>query len=417
MIGAKHPGGTRVREAGLRQVVRSLVRGLWLLGMMLMGQGALAQAQLEPAASRIRDRGEALEVTLQLSAAVPWRIFTLDAPMRVVFDFGQASLPTNADRRLRQSDRVTALQMGPVQPGWSRLVLELNAPMALESAGMTTAGGKGRLVARFAPTSAAAFARGTGAGPDPDWARRRPFQSLGAPEKGGPLRILLDPGHGGIDPGAERDGVVESHLMLIFAQEVRAELVKAGYQVRLTRQDDTFVPLETRVAMAHDLGADLFISLHADALAEGRAWGTTVHTLSRSATDEASRKLAERHDRADLLSGVDLSDSDDVVADVLMDLARMETQPRSEALADAIVAQLRQAGLPLNTRPRRAAGYSVLKAPDIPSVLVETGFLSSPRDRRNLVNPVFRARLAQSLAGAVQAWQSQDAALAGLRRR
>ena len=157
-----------------------------------------------------------------------------------------------------------------------------------------------------------------------------------------------------------------------------------GFEVVLTRDADEFVSLERRVALAHRAGADVFLSLHADALSGARARGASVYTLSDSASDAASAALAERHNRADILAGVDLSGKDDVVADVLMDLARMETQPRADHLARCCSIHF----APRTCRSCRGRsgmpGFSVLKAPDIPSVLIELGFLSSPRDLKNL---------------------------------
>jgi N-acetylmuramoyl-L-alanine amidase len=229
--------------------------------------------------------------------------------------------------------------------------------------------------------------------------------------------VVLDPGHGGVDPGAERDGVREADLMLTFARELKEVLRRAGMQVVMTRDADVFVPLETRITVARAAQADLLLSLHADALAEGRATGATVYTLSETASDTASAKLAERHDRADLLAGVDLTRHDDVIADVLMDLARLESTPRSDHLADAVVEGLRQSVGGLHKRPRLSAGFSVLKSPDIPSVLVELGFLSSDRDRARLTDPDWRRRAAEGIRDALQAWAVEDAAEAALLRR
>ena len=233
-----------------------------------------------------------------------------------------------------------------------------------------------------------------------------------------PLVVVLDPGHGGVDPGAERGGTNEKELMLRFARELREALIRAGgFDVALTRNEDMFVSLDRRVAIAHDLGADVFISLHADALTNGRAHGATVYTLSDTASDEASAALAERHDRTQILAGIDLSEQDDVVADVLIDLARTETQPRSDQLAKAIRAGIYEQNLELNSRPLRSAGFSVLKSPDIPSVLVEIGFMSSERDLANIRNPDWRAKMAAAIRDALKAWQIADAASAELVRQ
>ena len=220
---------------------------------------------------------------------------------------------------------------------------------------------------------------------------------------------MLDPGHGGIDPGAEAGGTDEKTLMLTFARELRELLLRAGgYQVVLTRVDDHFVSLERRIALAHRAGADVFISLHADILSEGRAHGAAVYTLSDDASDVASNKLAERHDRGDLISGVDLSGADDQVADVLLDIARQETRPRTDALAQALADGMAQQGGPMNNRPIRTASFSVLKAADIPSVLVELGFLSSPRDLKNIQNPEWRNGMALGILNGLEKWRQED---------
>jgi N-acetylmuramoyl-L-alanine amidase len=232
------------------------------------------------------------------------------------------------------------------------------------------------------------------------------------------LRVVLDPGHGGIDPGAQHEGHDEADLMLTFARELQEILVLSGrYEVTLTRTEDVFVPLQTRVSLARAAQADVFLSLHADALSKGRATGTTVYTLSETASDEASAQLAERHDRDDLLAGVDLADQDDVIAGVLMDLARRETGPRAERLADRLVEAIEAATGNLYKKPRMAAGFSVLKAPDIPSVLIEVGFMSNPRDLASLTDPDWRARAARGILDALDAWTIEDAAEARLIRQ
>ena len=234
----------------------------------------------------------------------------------------------------------------------------------------------------------------------------------------GPLRLVLDPGHGGIDPGAEKGGVVEKDLMLSFARELKEALIRAGgFEVVMTRDDDSFVSLERRVALAHQLGGDLMISLHADSVTEGQATGVTAYLLSESASDKASAALAERHDRGDILSGVDLRGTDDVVADILIDLARQETQPRARLLSEALILGIGEYDVPINSRPIRSAGFSVLKSPDIPSVLLELGFLSSPRDLENLKDADWRRDLAQGIVKGLQAWSIADAAATELVRQ
>jgi N-acetylmuramoyl-L-alanine amidase len=187
--------------------------------------------------------------------------------------------------------------------------------------------------------------------------------------------------------------------------------------VSLTREADVFVPLQTRIALAHNAGADVFVSLHADTLAFGQAQGATVYTLSDEASDTASSELAERLDRDELLAGVDLQGTDDAVAQVLMELARIETGPRGQALARAVVDGL-QSGLGrINSRPLRQAGFSVLRAPDIPSILIELGFLSNDRDLNDLGDPEWRASAAEAIADGIQIWASEDSVLRTMMRQ
>jgi N-acetylmuramoyl-L-alanine amidase len=290
--------------------------------------------------------------------------------------------------------------------------MELACPLKVQRAEMVT-GDDPRIELVLAPTDAASFAR-EAARPDlPDWALPEAAElTLPRKEGSGPLVVVLDPGHGGIDPGAEREGQSEAALMLTFARELKEALVRDGrFKVVLTRDEDVFVPLETRTSIAREAQADVFVALHADTLAEGDAQGATVYTLAAEASDEASEALAERHDRDDLLAGVDLSDQDDVVAEVLMDMARTETQPRAERLADAIVTAIKAAKIRMHRHPHQSGGFSVLKSPDIPSVLLEVGFLSSDRDFKRLADPEWRAKLAGALVQALAIWSGEDAAL------
>jgi N-acetylmuramoyl-L-alanine amidase len=203
--------------------------------------------------------------------------------------------------------------------------------------------------------------------------------------------------------------------MLTFARDLKELLLRDGrFTVVMTREEDIFVPLEARISVARDAGADLFLSLHADALAEGEAQGATVYTLSDEASDEAAAALAERHDRDDLLAGIDLSGQDDLVAEVLMDMARTETAPRTDRLADAVVAAIKAAELRMHRQPRQSAGFSVLKSPDIPSVLLEVGFLSSSRDLTRISDPKWRARMAEAILKGILEWSEEDAALRAL---
>jgi N-acetylmuramoyl-L-alanine amidase len=230
--------------------------------------------------------------------------------------------------------------------------------------------------------------------------------------------VVLDPGHGGVDPGAVRGDHTEADLVLTFARELAEALGRTGRaEVVLTREADVFVPLPTRVTLARAAGADALISIHADALAEGRAQGATVYTLAETASDAASAALAEQHDRADILQGIDLSLSDDVVAGVLMDLARAETVPRADALAEGLVEAIAAGNLRLHSRPRMEAGFTVLRAADIPSVLLEIGFMSDAGDLENILDPDWRVSMQAALVAGILDWAETDALRADLLRQ
>lgn len=395
---------------------------LWVLAVVLalwqpvMAQDLSALARLDGKASSIRDVGEGVEVTLALSQSVPWRVRLADNPPRVVLDFREVDWTGIADLS-RNSVRITTIRAGSFRPGWSRLVLELAQPVAVGQAVMET--GQGAVVRlRLDPSTPAAFATAA-ATPEPaEWALPDPADlPAPVPRGAGPLTVVLDPGHGGIDPGAERDGHTEAQLMLTFARELKEVLVRdGGFNVVMTRDDDVFVPLETRISMAREAGAHVFVSLHADALAEGEAVGATLYTLSEDASDEAGRALAERHDRDDLLSGIDLTQQDDLVATVLMDMARTETAPRIDRLALHLRDAISGAGLKMHRQPIQQAGFSVLKSPDIPSILIELGFLSSASDLERLIDPDWRAKMAVALRDGLRAWAAEDAVLADLAR-
>ncbi|WP_135505306.1 N-acetylmuramoyl-L-alanine amidase [Roseovarius aestuariivivens] len=403
------------------RAILALILAIWAGAGIAQGFSGLAR--VNPEATRLSDTRDGMRLEIGLSQGVPWRVFTLDGPPRLVLDFREVDWRGADPALIDWAEGAKAVRMGAFRPGWSRLVVDLNGPFAVAEADMRVeeTSGAARLRVDLQKVPAERFAAVAGAPALPGWAL--PGEGLKAqirPRQRGeaPLVVVIDPGHGGIDPGAEQEELVEKDLMLTFARELKDALTRAGgFEVVLTREADLFVSLERRVAIAHQTGADLFLSLHADALSEGRAHGATVYTLSDSASDEASAALAERHNRADMLAGIDLTGVDDVVADVLMDLARQETQPRAEEIARALKLGLAERGLPLNSRPLRSAGFSVLKSPDIPSVLLEVGFLSSRRDRENLRDPAWRATMAQAITEAISAWRIADAARADLVRQ
>lgn len=380
-------------------------------------------ARLDVGQSRVTDAPDGASITLYLSQPVPWRAFTLDDPRRLVLDFREIDWRGASRAGLLQTEAASDLRFGTLRPGWSRMVLDLDRPLAIATAGMEVVKQDNTAILRLhlTETSAADFADRSGAPPDPAWDLLAGIDLTAAPPAAradGPPVIVIDPGHGGIDPGAERGGLVEAHLMLTLAFELSEALIRTGdFEVVLTREADVFVPLAERMTIARAAGADALLSLHADALEMDAAVGGSVYTLSAQARDQASQRMAERHNRGDLLAGLDLAGQDDTVATILMDLARLETAPRAERLADALVAALREAGAALNSRPRREAPLAVLNAADFPSVLIEVGFLSSAADRARLSTAEGRAPIVAGIVRGLQAWAEDEAIRAPLLRQ
>ena len=264
----------------------------------------------------------------------------------------------------------------------------------------------GRFLLRLGPTTADVFAAAAGW---PEGTRWEPGVDIVPEARGsGPITVALDPGHGGVDPGAVIDGVVEKRVVLAFAEELAEALVATGrYRVFLTRESDIFVPLSERVRRARAAGANIILSLHADVVTEGEAQGTSVYTLPEGAAVAAADRLAYEQNRIDLLVGADLAGESDVLAHVLVELAQRGTMIESNRLAEAILAELRPTLGVLKSRPHRTVGFRVLKAPDTPSVLIELGYLSSAVDRFKLTNAPWRTRMAAVLVRAIDAWAAE----------
>lgn len=222
-----------------------------------------------------------------------------------------------------------------------------------------------------------------------------------------PLSIVIDAGHGGKDPGARSpDGLLEKNITLAMARSLRDELNRRGHKATLTRDADFFIPLRERVNIGRRRKADLFISVHADSMGNGSRTtrGASVYTLSDVASDTESAKLAARENQADIIGGIDLSHEDKDVANILIDLAMRDTMNQSKKLANTLVGEFNQAGLAMLSPAHRFAGFAVLKAADVPSILIELGFLSNPSEANMLNDSGYRSRLARSIADTVDVY-------------
>ena len=373
---------------------------------------ARAPAGLYPVATDTRVAGDANQTrfVMDFSRQVDLRAFTLADPYRVVIDLPQAvfKLPPRTGETGR--GLIKAFRFGLIMQGGSRIVLDVTKPVRIDKAFVVAAaaGQPARLVVDLTAIDRASFLRTLAAErPTPQTPAtgtlHRDAANAGDPR---PI-IVLDPGHGGIDNGTVAStGVMEKSIVLDFALLIREQIEKSGkYRVVMTRTDDSFIPLADRVRMARIRQAALFVSIHADALrkGEGQAEGATVYTLSETASDAEAARLAENENRADVIAGIDLSHEPGDVADILIDLAQRETKAFSVYFAKTVVKSMRKVAR-MHKHPMKSAGFKVLKAPDVPSVLIELGYVSSKADLKKLTSSTWRTRTAGAMVQAIDAY-------------
>jgi len=378
-----------------------------------------AEASVVATDMRIGGDDKQTRFVVDLNRKIDLVAFTLADPYRVVVDLPQTTftLPAKAGEQAR--GLVKAFRYGLIMQGGSRIVLDTKGPVRLEKAFVLDAaeGQPARLVLDLIATDRTSFMRNIAL--ENRAAHNTSIKPSEAPPKvDGDVRplIVLDPGHGGIDTGTKGSGgELEKDVVLAFAQTLREKLESSGkYRVVMTRSDDTFIPLAERVRFARSRNAGLFISVHADALPrrEGQAEGATVYTLSENASDAEAARLAEAENKADVIAGVDLTTEPDDVANILVDLAQRETKTFSMQFARTLVGELKAAAR-LHKHPLKSAGFKVLLAPDVPSVLLELGYMSTKDDLKQLTSAAWRARTAQALAQAVDSFFTPRVAGAG----
>jgi N-acetylmuramoyl-L-alanine amidase len=351
---------------------------------------------------------------MDLGRKIDVHAFTLADPYRVVVDIPQVifHLPPKTGEIGR--GLVKAFRYGLVMQGGSRLVFDLVKPVKVEKAFVVDAtdDAPARLVLDLVATDRDSFVRRIALESKlaaPDLPRANGTDQAGGDKR--PL-IVLDPGHGGIDNGTKApSGELEKDIVLNFALRLRDRIEQTGkYRVLMTRTDDSFVALADRVRVARGAGAALLVSIHADALprGEGDAQGASVYTLSDTATDSEAARLAEKENRADVIAGVDLKSEPDDVAGILLDLAQRETKGLSLQFAHKLVAELKNATV-LHKTPLKSAGFRVLRAPDIPSVLVELGYVSNRGDLQSLLSETWRSRTTETVAKAIDVFLAAHA--------
>jgi len=386
------------------------------LGLGLLG-GAVATAaeraappSAMPVATDVRLAGDdrSLRFVMDLSQKIDLAVFTLADPYRVVVDLPELVFKLPARIGDHGRGLVKAFRFGLVMRGGSRIVLDTKEPVKVDKAFVIAAaeGQPARLVIDLSATDRASYLHNIALTNREQHAAAVRSEIVPKAVPNGDQRplIVLDPGHGGIDDGARApSGEQEKAVVLAFGLALREKLEKSGkYRVAMTRSDDTFIPLGERVRFARAHNASLFISLHADFIPrrEGQAEGASVYTLSERASDAEAARLAESENKSDVIAGVDLSSEPTGVANILIDLAQRETKAFSIQFARTLVGDLKPTTR-LHLHPLKSAGFVVLKAPDIPSVLVELGYISTKDDLVNLTSPAWRSRTADSLVQAV----------------
>jgi N-acetylmuramoyl-L-alanine amidase len=413
-----------------------------------------------PVASDARLAGDVVHTRfiLDLDQTVTFRAFTLTDPYRVVVDLPEVNFRVPPGTGAQGRGLVKAFRYGLVLPGGSRIVLDLTGPARIVNSNVLSPanGQPPRLVLELEEVDRGSFLQSLGSdaqlelkptiaatapivptapvavivpsapqvapvvaaipkpmpGPVPAPPQSQPQASTPAVDKR-PV-VVIDPGHGGDDNGTQMGSETEKSLVLGFALALRDSLEKSGKcRVIMTRTDDTFIPLADRVRIARSQSASLFVSIHADALprSEGDAQGATIYTLSDKASDAEAQRLADAENRADAIGGVKLAEEPTDVADILIDLVQRETRTFSNRFAHLLMSEVKNS-MRMHKHPLKSAGFKVLKAPDVPSVLVELGYVSNKDDLEHLLSDSWRSKAIASMSRAIDIFLTKRLATA-----
>ncbi|MBI2719929.1 MAG: N-acetylmuramoyl-L-alanine amidase [Rhizobiales bacterium] len=409
--------------------------GLALLAIVGLALPAYAE-NLVITAARVAGDGQRTRFVADLSAPVAYTAYVLPNPYRVVVDLPDVTfnLPPGIGEKTR--GLISEYRYGAVETGRSRIVIDTKGPVLIEKTFILEpqAGQPARIVVDLVQVSAQAFSKAyaaeqknsaravaeAAAVPPAGAIDRSTTEPVAAEPAPPPSRssarklIVIDPGHGGIDPGAiGANRTREKDVVLAFGLALREALLKSGdYDVIMTRSDDRFLRLDDRVKVARDNKADLFIVVHADTVRGAGVRGATIYTLSAKASDAEAEALAQKENRADIIGGMDLGAESQEVTGILIDLAQRESKKRSTIFARKAVGDMRQV-TSFTGKPMRSAGFVVLKAPDVPSVLIELGYLSSRRDEAQLGSEAWRSRTAAALTRAIASYFATEVAQRG----
>jgi N-acetylmuramoyl-L-alanine amidase len=395
-----------------------------MMAALTTSLAATPAGKIEVTDAHLIGDGKSTTFELTMSEGVPVQAYTLANPYRVILDLPDLTFELAPAAGQQGRGLVTAFRYGLFSEHKSRVVLDTIGPVKIASAGMTRFGPAKavKLAVVLQPMSAAAFGAGTGSGyaPEADSAGgvHAPSAKSGTkhPARSKPV-VVIDAGHGGIDPGAIGvNNVAEKTIVLAVAKQLEAALNKTkAYDVKMTRTDDVFVSLDRRLQFSSDNDADLFISLHADSI-EGKKIaesirGATIYTLSDRASDEQARIMAEKENASDLIAGIASAahGDNDQVKNILFDLLKRETSNFSADFSHVLTRRLGKS-IAMSRIPQRSAAFKVLKQTHAPSVLVELGYVSNQDDEQEMTTPAWQAKVATSIASAVQTYFSKRTA-------
>ena len=356
---------------------------------------------------------DAYDFRLKLDEPVPFKVYSLTNPNRIVVELDTSAINSLDDIEIETSPLLGEIDFSKLVEGWSAIYIKIDNPAKIQNLAMKPQeldDSKVELSFELLPIEQQEFDRmvtlfNDDIPNDPVLAIKKNLYD----NNNNNLTVVIDPGHGGFDPGAQVKTIREADLMLSLARVVEEEVKRLdNTTVILTRTSDEFTSLDKRLMLAVRAEADLFISLHADTVKKGKASGSTIYTLSKEASDQASARLAARHGGDELISGLDLTGAETAVTSALMGLLRRENNVRSAAFSVSILKNLENFSIKLNPTPLRKANFSVLKLPSVPSILIETGFMSSSSDLKNLQDRNWAEKFALAISSGILEWVAED---------